>query len=609
VNRPRAARRVRALRGRLGADSPDDPGDLGSDPGAPRLSATLETTNLGPVLDRRVQRARRQMLAEADDDYTLVRDHLDPLYYLLRHPQLLDRPQVDLVRHFLSHGVAQGASPEPNFSMRHYLADHPERGEGAEVNPYVAWRREGREAGEIADPAPGITELAPVLGLAPGEVADRLAERRQDLVDRLRTGTLGAMVAKAAEIEPLIGQTWGEITRPVLLPFSRKIVTDQMHLVHTAQEQAGFRRARLVLVVNRPRWGGGRRMEGHIAHALARQVAPEDIVVLYTEHSGSTPEGRFPAGVREIDLAPLVADMDHEAAMTALVVLLRSFGADAIVNINSRLFYGAMRSYGKALAHTERIFLTFFCHEQVATGAWFGWSIRYFYRTFDQVAGVLADSEHLARELVDRHRVTGRALEKVHVLRAPVDPALPEVAAPPAAEERRPQVFWAGRFERQKKVGLLGLIARQLPDVDFRVWGDRADGRAPGGLPDNVTLEGRYDHITDVPLHEADAWLYTSGWDGVPSQLLEVAVTGIPIVGTLVGGTGEVLREGEAWPVVADTGPAPYVLAIREVLADPAAARTRAHALRERMLAERTEDAFADHVTRLLLPAGKEATG
>ena len=62
-------------------------------------------------------------------------------------------------------------------------------------------------------------------------------------------------------------------------------------------------------------------------------------------------------------------------------------------------------------------------------------------------------------------------------------------------------------------------------------------------------MEGRYGHISEIPLVEADVWLYTSGWDGVPSQLLEVAMTGIPIVGSLVGGTGEVLSEDDAWPV------------------------------------------------------------
>jgi glycosyltransferase involved in cell wall biosynthesis len=120
-------------------------------------------------------------------------------------------------------------------------------------------------------------------------------------------------------------------------------------------------------------------------------------------------------------------------------------------------------------------------------------------------------------------------------------------------------------------------------------------------MPPNVTVEGRYSHISEIPLADADVWLYTSRWDGVPSQLLEVAVTGIPIVGSLVGGTGEVLVEGESWPVGQDAGADAYIDAIRSVLADPAASRRRALSLRERMLRERTQKEFADHVADMLL--------
>jgi glycosyltransferase involved in cell wall biosynthesis len=96
-------------------------------------------------------------------------------------------------------------------------------------------------------------------------------------------------------------------------------------------------------------------------------------------------------------------------------------------------------------------------------------------------------------------------------------------------------------------------------------------------------------------------WLYTSGWDGVPSQLLEVAMTGIPIVGSLVGGTGEVLGEDDSWPVGDFENPEAYVRAIRDVLTDQHRARRRSHALRDRMLRERTEAAYAEHVAGLLL--------
>ena len=102
-------------------------------------------------------------------------------------------------------------------------------------------------------------------------------------------------------------------------------------------------------------------------------------------------------------------------------------------------------------------------------------------------------------------------------------------------------------------------------------------------------------------------WLYTSAWDGVPTILLEVAVTGVPIVGSLVGGTGEVLSEEDAWPVAEIDNAELYVKAIREVLADRPGARRRALALRERLLLVRSEAAFAKEVTGLLLVEGEGA--
>jgi glycosyltransferase involved in cell wall biosynthesis len=435
-------------------------------------------------------------------------------------------------------------------------------------------------------------------------VAERLREWRDDLLQRLRTGRLGEMFAKAAEIEPLIGEAWVETTRPRLLPFSHPPVVKEVSVLHRAQEAAGFRPARVVFVINRGRWGGGRRMEGHLTHALAHHVDPDEIVVLYTDESSEAPPGRYPDGVREVDFARISSSLRPEEAQHALVMLLRTFGAEAIVNVNSRMMYHALRAYGAALAASERVFHVYFCNEQVATGWWRGWSLRYFYRTYDTAAGIITDSEHLARELAGRHRASDRQLQKVHVFRAPVDPGIPVADLPSAAPGRRPQVFWAGRWDRQKRIDDFFEIARQLPDVDFRMWGEAVMGSERGLLPPNVQPMGRYAHFSELPLGEADLWLYTSAWDGVPSLLLEVAMTGVPIVGTRVGGTEEVLVDGGSWPIALEEGPKAYVQAIREVLADPHAARGRAQRLRERLLRERTPEAFESYAVEVLLSGG-----
>ena len=159
-------------------------------------------------------------------------------------------------------------------------------------------------------------------------------------------------------------------------------------------------------------------MEGHIAHALAR-VGPEEIVVIYSDESGASPSGRFPEGVRQVDFAAHTADLDPVWQEHTLVMLLRSFQAESIVNINSGMLHRAMRAYGNALAVTERLFPIFFCNEQSQIGNWYGWPSSQFYRVFDRVTNVITDSEYLARWFDDIYQLDARSREKIRVLHAP----------------------------------------------------------------------------------------------------------------------------------------------------------------------------------------------
>lgn len=594
----RRARRLRAraaaryLRGR--ARSLPDPRD--------------EPTHVGPVFDAGVAGVRRRMLpAGIDPDYDVAYDSFDLTHFLLQARHLLVE-DGDPLRTFLDNGPAAKASPEINFDMRSYLARHPERAAGV-VSPYVAWLTDGRTAGEIADPAPGLELMAPVLGRPAPEVAGLLGDLRTDLQDRLRTGRLGEMVARAAEVEPLIGEVWTETTRPRIHPFFNDTNAVQVAAIHAAQSAAGFSRARVVLVVSDPRWGWGRRAEGHLAHAIAHHLDPSEVVVVYTDRGGQAPPGRFPDGVREVDLASHLGGIDEDAAGRALVELIRSFRAETVVNVNSVLLYRALNPYGRALASTQRLFLVMFGNEQLALGNWVGLPLRYFYRCADLVEGVITDSAYLRDWLVDQYQLPQETEDRIHVFRAPVDPGLDLVPVEPRDPAARPQVFWAGRLDRQKRVDLVFEIARRMPDVDFRMWGEEVlTAPALETPPANVRLHGAYRHLTELDFGGADAWLYTSAWDGVPSQLLEVAMTGVPLVASQVGGTGEVVSTDDAWPVADHDDPDAYVTALRDVLADPERARRRAVALRERMLRERTEAGYLHQVATILLGLDEEAS-
>ena len=148
---------------------------------------------------------------------------------------------------------------------------------------------------------------------------------------------------------------------------------------------------------------------------------------------------------------------------------------------------------------------------------------------------------------------------------------------------------------------LVYALAEAMPEADFRLWGEKVMGdKTLPPKPDNITLEGTYEGFETLPLDQADLWLYTSAWDGVPTMLLEVAMTGIPLVGSDAGGTTEVLQEGMAIAMAESASPQDWAEAIRTRLRDPDAARQAAARLRQHLIDTRTPDIQARALFDLL---------
>lgn len=588
----RVARRLGLRRPRVG-DAPQ----YGAKP-----EVELERTNYGRAMDELVARVRRnQRRYQVNADYDLVREHFDHYHFMLQALSLHEDPEADPIRVFLRSGAEAINSPDPHFSMKNYLERYPEKRESGQRSPYLDWLTRGREAGEIADPGQGIEEMAPVLGLEPQQIVAELVSMRTDLMERMRYGKLGEMFAKAVEVEPLIGAVWPETARVRLVPLGARGVACAEAAIYQCHRQAGFRRARVVLVTGGPRPGSGRHLEGQLAHALVETIAAEDVVVLYTDESGSTPAGRFPDGVRVVDFASVVQGVPAELNELALFALLRSFCADAIVNLDSASLYTALGPYGRALASSEQLFLCFQGDEPRAAGNREGWAFFSFYSTFDQVAGVITDTNHVRDELVERYQLGDRDRERITVLRTPACADVAAAPVPPTDEARRPAVLWAGCWDRQLRADIAVEVARRMPDLDVMLWLDSVpEGVKLGALPANVSVV-RHSQLADLPLDGVDACLYTSAKVGVPTLLLDVAMTGVPLVAGQIGGLSEVLSDVDAWPIAERDNPEAYEKALREILADTDAARRRARALRERLIAERPGPALADQVAGLLL--------
>ncbi|MEL6957335.1 MAG: glycosyltransferase [Pseudomonadota bacterium] len=602
ILRPLPAMRVDQI-DQLGAphlpnrDVPDDAPDL-SAPEAP-LDA-----HYGRIFAERIAHAKTRTAREAETDpeaYARQAAAFDHAFYLSGNRDILKLHDMDPVGHYMR-AFSNPRDPAPWFQTSAYQARYPEI--DAAQNPFDHYLSTGKDAGYVPQPVRGFDQVSEVLGLSEADAFALWQARSRDLRARLQSGRLGEMVKKAAEHDPLVEQTWTEALRLRIPPFQTGVSARRTANIWALVQASGKRTAKHVICVNRPRFGAAPRIEGHLAQSLAARDGAEEVVVLITDRSGPVPEGKFPDGVRVIDFDALAPEKRGSGGRRRILVeFIRALGAEAVYNVNSVRLWEALEPYGTALATSTKIFGVLLCTERDEMGHENGYPLKRVYRHFDQLSGILTDSHALAEDLRVRYAMPDGPEGKITILPNPVDPS---IAPAPAKRflskviDRKQEVFWAGRLDAQKRVDLVYEIAALLPDIRFRLWGEAVMGGPPlPHAPTNVILEGPYGSFADVPVKKADLWLYTSAWDGVPTMLLEAAMTALPLVGSKVGGTGEVLRDGLARALPPNATAADYANAITATLADPEA-REKALKLRKILIAERSPNVHRAILERVL---------
>jgi glycosyltransferase involved in cell wall biosynthesis len=234
---------------------------------------------------------------------------------------------------------------------------------------------------------------------------------------------------------------------------------------------------------------------------------------------------------------------------------------------------------------------------------WTGHSARerFFYYPMDKrllarFPRVIAVSEEIRRELLAH----GAKPERVTTILNGIEPdaferdpaKAPAIRAALGLMDDRIVVGSVGRLEPQKRFDLLiSSIARlrtTYPALTLLIAGDGSLRNALEkqvsdlGLGDACRLLG---HRTDVAdLHHAfNLYVQSSDYEGTPNAVLEAMALESPVVATAAGGTAEILHDGIHGVVVpCDDGDA-LTRAIAGALDDPAAARTRAAAARQRV--------------------------
>lgn len=174
------------------------------------------------------------------------------------------------------------------------------------------------------------------------------------------------------------------------------------------------------------------------------------------------------------------------------------------------------------------------------------------------------------------------------------------------------RLLWASRICPQKRPELLAGIAGALRDLGLDVvidaYGTPDPGVDPfdifGGRSAGIEYRGTFSAFQELPIESYDAFLYTSGYDGLPNILLEVLAAGLPVVAPDVGGIGEVVIPGvTGWLVESGDEHAlvhGYARAISTLYEDRDRAESMAKNGRQLIASQHGESAFSARVGEVL---------
>jgi len=148
-----------------------------------------------------------------------------------------------------------------------------------------------------------------------------------------------------------------------------------------------------------------------------------------------------------------------------------------------------------------------------------------------------------------------------------------------------------GRLSAEKRfdllIDLLADLRRTHPAAQLLLAGAGPDASALEarattlGVREACHFSGAY---ADMPtlFHALDVFVQTSDTEGTPNAVLEAMAMEVPIIATRVGGTSDLVTQGQHGLLVGRRDAPALAAAARDVLSDPGAARARALAARAR---------------------------
>ncbi len=314
------------------------------------------------------------------------------------------------------------------------------------------------------------------------------------------------------------------------------------------------------------------------------QLDGKQSLVILNEPSDSEWLGKLSPFSCAVRSAPIIGNLTVEDQAYAVALAIQYISPRIVHNINSNLGYVMAQRHANFLRNHTSLACHIFCNDKDAFGNWDGYPARHSKVILENFKYVFSDNETFLKEtfsdysqIAECRKLTEQVIGSIYV---------PHYGEPGQAvqAEVKNKILWAGRLDAQKRPDRLAEIARLMPDVEFHIYGyslfqQKNDYNTTLSLLDNVRVFGRYDSFYEIPVHDYDAYLLTSDWEGIPNTIIEAARCRLPIVSPTVGGIAEILSLENGFPVAINAPADQYVQSLRFILANKKDALTRSQRL------------------------------
>lgn len=148
-----------------------------------------------------------------------------------------------------------------------------------------------------------------------------------------------------------------------------------------------------------------------------------------------------------------------------------------------------------------------------------------------------------------------------------------------SCRERVKRLTAVGRLNAQKDyptmIAAFAMIADKFPEVELDIYGTGEEREhlereiRDRHLESRIFLRGRTENVMDA-LHQADGYVLSSQYEGMPNALIEAMAVGLPCVAAACPtGPRDLIEDGESGLLVPVGDPAALAAAMERLLSDP----------------------------------------